>query len=77
MEKAVDTQEHLLSCNELNINCTEIIESHIKYEDIFSEDQKKQARISIILENRFTMRKNMIIQQEKSEDNKSTLNVIL
>ena len=71
VEKAVDTQEHLLVCNQLNINCTEIIESNIKYEDLFGENQKDQARISIILENRFTMRKKILAQQEKLKTTKN------
>ena len=70
-EKVLDTQEHLLFCKQLNSNCTDIIESQIKYEDIFSEDLEKQATTSIILENRFTMRKKWLKQQEISQDNKS------
>ena len=63
-KKVLDTQEHLLFCKQLISTCTDIIESQIKYEDIFSEDLEKQATASIILENRLTMRKKLLKQQK-------------
>ena len=64
-KKVLDTQEQVIS------TFTDIIESQIKYEDIFSEDLEKHATASIILENRLTMRKKLLKQQKNSEDNKS------
>ena len=62
LEKVLDTQEHLLDCKIINLNCTEIIQSDIKYEEVFSDNLNKQAEVSLILENRFAMRKKLISQ---------------
>ena len=62
LEKVLDTQEHLLDCKIINLNCTEIIQSDIKYEELFSDNVNKQAEVSLILENRFAMRKKLISQ---------------
>ena len=63
VEKVLDTQEHLLDCKTLNRNCTEIIQSAIRYEDIFSENQNKQAEVTLILESRFLLRKKLLLQE--------------
>ena len=62
LEKVLDTQEHLLDCKIINLNCTEIIQSDIKYEELFSDNVNKQAEVSLILENRFAIRKKLISQ---------------
>ena len=72
VEKAQDTQEHLLNCKILNMNCTEIIQSQIKYEDLFSDNLNKQAKISIILENRFDMRKKLLQDLSHGKKNIAT-----
>ena len=61
LEKVLDTQEHLLYCKIIDLNCTEIIQSDIKYEELFSDNMNKQAEVSLILENRFAMRKKLIL----------------
>ena len=70
LEKVLDTQEHLLDCKIINLNCTDIIQSDIKYEELFSDNVNKQAEVSLILENRFAMRKKLI-SQDNSHGSKS------
>ena len=63
LEKVLDTQEHLLDCKIINLNCTEIIQSDIKYEELFSDNVNKQAEVSLILESRFLLRKKLLMQE--------------
>ena len=51
-----DTQEHLIICEKLAMNFKDVIESDAPYNNLFSDNQQKQARISLILESRYRMR---------------------
>ena len=52
-----DSQEHLLECTKLTDNSSEISEQGLKYSDIFSQNSEKQAKMTIILENKYKRRK--------------------
>ena len=58
--KQTDDQEHLLSCIKLNENNKDIIQSEAKYEDIFSHNLNKQAKMSCLIESRYKLRKSLI-----------------
>ena len=58
--KQTDNQEHLLCCEKLNKNNTQIIQSEANYEDLFSYNLNKQATISLIIESRYKIRKSLI-----------------
>ena len=55
-ERLNDSQEHLLICTSLNTGI-ELIENEIDYKDIFNPDPKKQAKITIVMQQRFQRRK--------------------
>ena len=59
VEKVLDTQEHLLDCNKLNMNSTELIEPCTDYSDLSSDNVAKQKKIAVILESRYTLRKRL------------------
>ena len=59
VKKVLDTQEHLLDCNKLNMNSTELIEPCTDYSDLFSDNVAKQKKIAVILESRYTLRKRL------------------
>ena len=48
-QQVLDSQEHLLVCVFLQTD-SEISENECSYEDIFSQNLKKQSRISILVE---------------------------
>ena len=60
--KVLDTQEHLLFCNIVNTNTQQIVASDVKYDDLYSDNIHKQARISMILENNYNIRKNILLK---------------
>ena len=71
VEKALDSQEHLLYCKIINMQCKDIIESEIKHEDLYNENPHKQAKVAVILQKRLMIRKKLLAEQEISTDNRS------
>ena len=61
--KLSDTQEHLLECIILNSGSTDIREQEMSYSDIFSENQDKQAKITLVLETKYNQRKSLLDKQ--------------
>ena len=55
-ERFRDNQEHLLSCNML-CNATDIENIGVCYSDLFGENQELQAKVTILIENKFKLRK--------------------
>ena len=55
-----DNQEHLLECSILNSSCFDITEQDSSYSDIFSDNQEKQAKITLLLETRYNQRKRLL-----------------
>ena len=64
-QQLLDSQEHLLMCVFLKTD-SEISEKECSYEDIFSQNLTKQSRISILLEAKWTLRKELEINLSKS-----------
>ena len=58
VEKRQDSQEHLLKCKMLDVE-NEVIESDVKYEDIFGSILSKQTKITLLLKNRYKKRKEL------------------
>ena len=54
-----DSQEHLLECHKLE-NASEVSEVDVSYSDLFSENETKQARMTMILERKYNQRKLML-----------------
>ena len=61
--KLNDNQEHLLECIILNSASSDIREQEMSYSDIFSENQDKQAKITLILETKYNQRKRLLDKQ--------------
>ena len=59
-EYFIDNQEHLLNCIVVN-ETAEVAEIGVEYEDIYSENLSKQEKITIILVNKFNIRKKLEI----------------
>ena len=57
VNKFSDSQEHLLQCMGLNSGSTDLIEKDSSYDDIFSENQSKQAKITLLLETKYNQEK--------------------
>ena len=55
-QRTRDTQEHLLLCKKLKCD-TDVGQAEQGYDDIFSPDLEQQARITILLENKYKLRK--------------------
>ena len=55
-QRTWDTQEHLLLCKKLQCD-TDVGQAEQGYDDIFSPDLEQQARITILLENKYKLRK--------------------
>ena len=53
-----DSQEHLMLCSSLSAN--EPIKENTHYSDIFSEDIEKQEYVTLILEQKFKLRKKLL-----------------
>ena len=60
-----DDQEHLLNCKVVN-ETAEVAEIGVEYEDIYSENLSKQEKITIILVNKFNIRKKLEISLKKN-----------
>ena len=54
-----DTQKHLLECDKIDTNCISSLKI-ARYEDLFSNDVKKQMKIALMLQDRFNKRKKMM-----------------
>ena len=57
----LDSQEHLLQCTRIELNCLVMEDNQPKYEDLFSEDSKKQILIAKLIRRRLEKRKTMMI----------------
>ena len=55
-----DSQEHLLECEYLKSTDSELCHLDGKYDDIFSENQVKQANMTILLESKYNARKKIL-----------------
>ena len=55
-ERFRDNQEHLLSCNML-CNATDIKSIGVCYSDLFGQNQELQAKVTILLESKYKLRK--------------------
>ena len=53
-----DSQEHLLICSELSSN-TEMMPDNLEYRDIFSDKVDRQEKVTLILEEKFRLRKKL------------------
>ena len=53
-----DCQEHLLSCKSLRSG-TELVPNNLIYSDIFGKDTKRQESMTIVLNNKYKMRKKL------------------
>ena len=58
--KLSDNQEHLLECIILNSGSSDIREQEMSYSDIFSENQDKQAKVTLVLETKYNQRKRLL-----------------
>ena len=67
LKKVRDTQDHLLDCDKLDTG-NHIIESEVKYEDLFCDDMSRQATVAVILENRYNKRK-LLLQNTSTHGN--------
>ena len=61
--KHTDNQEHLMTCEKLNMNNTQIIQSEANYEDLFCYNLEKQATVLLTIEHRYKLRKRLIDEQ--------------
>ena len=53
VKKVCDTQEHLLECKKLD-TAKSIIDSEVKYDDLFCDNLNRQDTITALLESRYT-----------------------
>ena len=56
-----DTQMHLLSCRALS-EVKDILQNNLEYSDIFGTDVAKQIQMTILLENKYKLRKKQEIK---------------
>ena len=66
VERFRDNQEHLLSCKML-CNTTDIRNIGVCYSDIFGQDQELQAKVTILLENKYKQRKQIEDKNNKAK----------